>query len=236
MTPGRCARGVRAAAFAAVCVLLAATGHVLMSARPLSGPVLSLAFAGTWAVAWAFSGRERGLVAVTATSMAVQSALHTVFGWSQSAGSAPTGTPATAMTSLVRGAVPHGMAESVSAAHEAMDHGAVSRVGAALDGMPAAHDMTEMGTSYGMFSAHLLAAFLSGVWMAYGERAVFRLLRAVPLGLFRPLRLLVTAFAPVTPDRPRPRTARAGDARAPRRLLLAHCVVSRGPPRVPAVV
>ncbi|MEW1699676.1 MULTISPECIES: hypothetical protein [unclassified Streptomyces] len=236
MTPGRCARGVRAATFAAVCVLLAATGHVLMSARALPGPVLALAFAGTWAVAWALSGRERGLVAVTATSMAVQSALHTVFGWSQSAGSPATGAPATTMTSLMDGAVAHGTAEPGGPAHAAMDHGAVSRVGAALGEMPAAHDMTDMGTSFGMFSAHLLAAFLSGVWMAYGERAVFRLLRAVPLGLFRPLRLLITAFAPVTPDRPRPRTARAGDERAPRRLLLAHCVVSRGPPRVTAVL
>ncbi|MDT9691266.1 hypothetical protein Q5762_23540 [Streptomyces sp. P9(2023)] len=100
---------------------------------------------------------------------------------------------------------------------------------------PVAHDMTDMGTSLGMLSAHLLAALLSGLWMAYGERAVFRLVRALPLWLFRPLRLLLAAVVPVTPRPPRLRAVRAGDEHAPRQLLLAHSVISRGPPPAFAV-
>ncbi|MDV5149152.1 hypothetical protein R1T08_34700 [Streptomyces sp. SBC-4] len=229
MTPGRCSRGARAAIFAAVCVLLAATGHIVMSGQGVPGWAMALAFAGTVSVAWVLAGRERGLFAVTAATVAVQGVLHTVFSWTQSP--AATG-PSTAHA--------HPTASHTAMSHEGMGHGAM---GHGTAEPPAAHDMTDMAamaemssSSLGMLSAHLLAALLSGLWMAYGERAAFRLLRALPMGLFRPLRLLFTAVVPVPRDVPRIRPVRAGDERAPRRLLLARSVVSRGPPQALAVL
>ncbi|MFJ9823047.1 hypothetical protein ACIRSU_01575 [Streptomyces sp. NPDC101160] len=243
MTTGRCSRGVRAAMFAAVCVLLAATGHLLMSGQDLPAPALGLAFMGTLAVAWVLAGRERGLLAVTTATVAVQSALHAVFSWYQQdsvmpmphmqAGQAETGHADMVHTGMGRASMGH-----MSMAHEAVGQisaGHMSLGHPAMDQAAVAHDMTDMSSSFGMLSAHLLAALLSGLWMAYGERAVFRLVRALPLGLFRPLRLLLAAVVPVPSQAPRLRPVRAGDERAPGQLLLAHSVISRGPPRAVAV-
>ncbi|MFF8378220.1 hypothetical protein ACF07V_19065 [Streptomyces sp. NPDC015661] len=260
---------MRAAIFAAVCVLLAAVGHVLMSGQAVPGWVLSLAFTGTVAVAWFLAGRERGLFAVTATTVAVQSVLHTAFSWSQPTAAMPADTGRTAMahTHMAQAALQHagmaqagmshagmahagmahagmaqasmqhsGLGHAAMQQHMAMGHEAVARVGTAMTEAPATHDMTDWASSFGMLSAHLLAALLSGLWMAYGERAVFRVLRALPLGLFRPLRLLLAAVVPVPPRRSRVRPGRARDERAPRRLLLAHSVISRGPPQALAVL
>ncbi|MEV0447582.1 hypothetical protein [Streptomyces sp. NPDC050600] len=243
MTPGRLARAVRAALFAAVCVLLAATGHILMSGRPVAVGVLGAAFAATSAVAWAVGARERGLCAVTTAAVAVQSVLHSVFSWAQSGG----------------GAASHAGMDMGQAGHTG--HLSVARPPAAIGAHDAhdAHDMASMASSLGdltdltdparladlsgfslssssgMLAAHLLAALLSGLWLAYGERGAFRLLRALPAGLFRPLGLLLAA-GPVPVDRPRFRPVRPGDERAPRRLHLAHSLVSRGPPRAGAVI
>ncbi|QER97092.1 hypothetical protein [Streptomyces venezuelae] len=261
MTPGRCSRGVRAAMFAAVCVLLAATGHVLMSGQDLPAPALGLALAGTLVVAWILAGRERGLGAVTAATVAVQSVLHTGFSWSQQQEARPPRQPATDQlttdqTAMAHAAMGHmdtghmgigqmdmgpmGM-DHTAMGHMAVDHMAMAHgaMGHAPPGAEAvAHDMTNMSSSLGMLSAHLLAALLSGLWMAYGERAAFRLLRSLPLWRFRPawpLWLLLVAVVPAPPRRPRIRPVRAGDERAPRQLLLAHSVISRGPPRALAV-
>jgi hypothetical protein len=79
-----------------------------------------------------------------------------------------------------------------------------------------------------MLAAHLLAAVLCGLWLAYGERAAFRILRAAAGWLAAPLRLLLAL--PVTPDRPRVHLRRRRSDRAPRLLLLVHAITSRGPP------
>ncbi|MFJ9576704.1 hypothetical protein ACIRQF_10020 [Streptomyces sp. NPDC101191] len=224
--------------FAAVCVLLAATGHILMSGQAVPGGTLVLASAGTGGAAWLLAGRERGLLAVTTAAVAVQSALHAVFTWSQppAPASAMPAVPATpmmpgmpSMTSLP-GGDSHLTADHAHLAHMAMGH--VDLV------PPSPHDMTEMSSTLGMLSAHLLAALLSGLWLAQGERAAFRLLRARPLPLFRPLLLLLAASVVVTgpPTRRLLLPARAADEPAPPLLLLAHSVISRGPPPALAVL
>lgn len=252
MTPGRCSRGVRAATFAAVCVLLAATGHIVMSGRAVPGWTLLLAFAVTMTAAWGLAARERGLLAVTTATVAVQGLLHSVFSGAQSpvvavpTASAPGASAPTATDHARRGHMDHmnplghGGTAHGSMGHGVTGHGLVAQAGTAVAETPAAHDMTDIASSSGMLSAHLLAALLSGLWMAYGERAAFRLLRALPAALLRPLwfAALWTLFAAVVPvprDRLRLRPVRAGDERAPRRLLLAHSVISRGPPRAFAV-
>jgi hypothetical protein len=98
----------------------------------------------------------------------------------------------------------------------------------------ASHTAAVGSPSWGMLAGHLLAALLCGLWLAYGERAAFRILRAVAGRLAAPLRLLLAV--PVTPERPRPHPRRRRSVRAPRLLLLVHAITSRGPPAVTAVV
>ncbi|MFD7880550.1 hypothetical protein ACFV5G_41920, partial [Streptomyces sp. NPDC059766] len=104
-----------------------------------------------------------------------------------------------------------------------MDH--VDRMGQFLGGDPL---MGGGSSSYGMLVAHLLAAALCGLWLAYGEKAVFRILRTVAGRLAAPLRLLLALPAPA--DRPRLGVGRPRSDRAPRLLLLVHAITSRGPP------
>ncbi len=65
-------------------------------------------------------------------------------------------------------------------------------------------------SSFGMFAAHLLAALLCGLWLACGEKAAFRILRAVAGWLAAPLRLLLVV--PAAPDGPRVRLRRRRSA------------------------
>jgi hypothetical protein len=102
--------------------------------------------------------------------------------------------------------------------------GHLSPMGHTMGGMP----------SLGMLAAHTLAALLCGLWLAHGERAAFRVLRALADWLAAPLRLPLAL--PVTPHQPRVRIRRRGqDDRSPRRLLLTHAITSRGPPPGTAV-
>ncbi|MEV6397672.1 hypothetical protein AB0M39_23360 [Streptomyces sp. NPDC051907] len=232
MTPGRCCRAVRAAVFAAVCVLLGSLGHVLMSGAPVPWWVVAPACAATGAVAWMLAGRERGLLPVTAVAVITQGALHSAFSLAQDLAPAASAAPSAtgghahhAGTSAFAplGADPHGMA--------AMP-GLTGVQGTAADVHMDMAGMAQM-SSTGMLAAHLLAALVCGLWLAHGERAAFRILRSVSGWLVAPLRGLLLA-AP--PHRPRLRVRRVRRVRAPRRLLLVHAITSRGPPSGIAVV
>lgn len=83
MTSGWCSRTVRAAVFAAVCVLLAALGHVLMSETAVPGWALAAGAAATGVTAWLLAGRERGPWLVGAVAVAAQAALHALFAFAQ---------------------------------------------------------------------------------------------------------------------------------------------------------
>lgn len=87
--------------------------------------------------------------------------------------------------------------------------------------------------STGMLAAHLLAALLCGLWLAHGERAAFRILRALAGWLTAPLRPLLGPSAPAY--RPPARARRARTDGGPRRYLLIHAITSRGPPAGAAV-
>ncbi|MEU6173618.1 hypothetical protein ABZ832_17060 [Streptantibioticus parmotrematis] len=86
----------------------------------------------------------------------------------------------------------------------------------------------------GMVGAHVLAAVLCGIWLAYGERAAFQLGRAVAARLFSPLVLLL--WTPPTAHGPLRRCGRTRGHRRARSLLLAHAIITRGPPRAAAVL
>lgn len=240
MNPVRCLRALRAAMFAALCVLLAATGHLLMSGAAVPWWALSIAFPGTAATAWALAGRERGLLAVTSAAVAVQAVLHTGFSLAQSlAGSAaPTGSgrmssmsPMSAMSPVLRMPQPSGAGGPQAPAHlhHAM-HGAADAAPAVTDGV---HEAAAM-SAFGMPAAHLLAAVVCGLWLAHGERAVFRVVRAVAGRLWTPLRLLLRTAVPAR--RSPVRIRRRRHHRAPRRLFLVHAITSRGPPVGTAVL
>ncbi|HET6356982.1 hypothetical protein [Streptomyces sp.] len=215
MTVGRGVRALRAAVFAAVCVLLAVIGHVLMSQTGVPWWTVGAGAVITGAAAWCLAERERTLLPVVLFAVAAQTALHTAFSLAQS--TAPQMPP-----------MHHQHPASAMESMQSMESMAST-----------AHDMTGMtggplASSPGMLAAHLLAALLSGLWLAYGERAAFRILRALADRLVAPLRLPVRV--PALPHRPpRIRVRRSRRARTPRQLLLAHALTTRGPPTGTAV-
>ncbi|MGJ5751932.1 hypothetical protein FB563_7543 [Streptomyces puniciscabiei] len=79
MSPSPAVRGLRAAVFAAVCVLLAAAGHGLaMGAMPpLWADVAG--FLAVFAVGWLLGGGERSLAGIGAAMLLTQAGLHLGF-------------------------------------------------------------------------------------------------------------------------------------------------------------
>lgn len=240
--------------FAVVCVLLATTGHVLMSGRSVPWWATAAALAATSTAAWASADRERGLLAVTTATVAVQAVLHTGFTLAQSLLDQRPASPAAPVAAGAGEHVHHAM-RSMQDMHtdgmhmDGMDtmgamggegvHDMASAASAASTAadtvMPAAgHGMSGTST-IGMLAAHLLAAVLCGLWLAYAEQAAFRLLRAVAGWLRAPLRLLFGLSAPI-PHRPRVRLRRTRDRQVLHRLLLVHAITSRGPPTGTAVL
>ncbi|MFI6729193.1 hypothetical protein NRF20_25820 [Streptomyces sp. R-74717] len=222
MSAGWCSRTIRAAVFAAVCVLLAALGHVMMSGSYVPAWALAAGVAVTGAVGWCLAGRERGLPMVVAVVVAAQTALHWAFSLAQSASGGSASMDMSDMGSM----------------HMSMDMGSMQMDSMDMTHMDMGHmdHMTHMGhsmdgggsSSFGMLAAHLLAALLTGLWLACGEKAAFRILRAVAGWLAAPLRLLLAL--PAAPGGPRVRLACPRSNRAPSLLLLAYAISSRGPP------
>lgn len=250
MTAGWGARTVRAAVFAAVCVLLAALGHVLMSGGAVPWWTMSAGFAATSGVGWTLAGRERGLPLVVSVVVVAQGALHSAFSWSRSAAPASPNaytardTSVTSTGSMSAGSMSMDAMDIGSMDMGSMDMGSMASMGAMGSGhMGHAAQAGHLGhmahgaggmPSLGMLAAHTLAALLTGLWLGYGERAAFRLLRAVSGRLAAPLFLPLAAL-PVPPPRPRLRPARECAERIPR-LTLTHTIISRGPPAGTAVV
>ncbi|MEV6479724.1 hypothetical protein [Streptomyces sp. NPDC051576] len=218
MTAGWGSRAVRAALFAAVCVLLAALGHVMSSGGDVPSWALLAGAVVTSGTGWCLAGRERGLPFVVTVVVAVQAGLHVAFSFAQSTAG-----------------------DTTSADMGSMDMGSMNMGSAHMQSMQSMQSMdmgpmdNSMGgsSSVGMLAAHLLAALLCGLWLAHGERAAFRILRAVAGWLAAPLRLLL-ALPPV-PDQPRVRPSRPRSDRAPSLRLLVHAITTRGPPAGTAV-
>ncbi|MFM9594775.1 hypothetical protein ACKI1J_29495 [Streptomyces scabiei] len=212
MTAGWCSRMLRAAVFAAVCVLLASLGHVTMSGTAVPWWAIAAGSSAVGGTGWLLARRERGPVLVGSCVVAAQAVLHVSFSLAQALAAPRTSGEATSLASLN-----HGM----GAAHSMgpTDHSGI---------VHSLHHGTGGMSWAGMLAAHLLAASLCGLWLALGERAAFRVLRACAARLVAPLLLMLRLPAP--PCRPRVRAGRARSDRMPRRLLLAHALTSRGPP------
>ena len=220
MTVGGWCRTLRAGVFAAVCVLLAALGHVMMSGAPVPWWTMGAGAAATGTAGWFLAGRERGRGLIVTVVVAAQTALHETFSLGQNL------MPGSGTASADMG----GAAMSSSDSMASMDMSGMARGTA---DMGHAHTMTG-GASFGMLAAHLLAAVLCGLWLAYGERAVFRVLRAAAARLAEPLRMLLAL--PVPARRPSARRRRALAYQSSlARFLLCYSLTSRGPPTGPAV-
>ncbi|GAA2371692.1 hypothetical protein [Streptomyces carpaticus] len=210
----RPSRTLRAAVFAALCVLLAAAGHSHAAGTPLPWWLPPAAWPVTGCAAWFLTGRERGIPVVLGATVTAQAALHVAFSvvmaWSGPAtGAAGDGVPGQSL--------PHALTLALEHAGHA--------------GHTAAAPGTGSGPSAGMAAAHLGAALLSGLWLGYGERAVFRAARALSAWLVAPLRLL--RRPPRPPHRPSP--VPPAPSRRPRRHPALRVTTTRGPPPGPAV-
>ncbi|HEY3478501.1 MAG TPA: hypothetical protein VGL02_06320 [Streptomyces sp.] len=82
-------RLLRAAVFAAVCVVLAAAGHTAASGRTVPVWSLALGWLAVFAVVAPLAGRERSLPGIAAALAVGQLALHTVFATGQACASLP---------------------------------------------------------------------------------------------------------------------------------------------------
>ncbi|MFJ2903782.1 hypothetical protein [Streptomyces sp. NPDC087212] len=249
MTASPSIRGLRAAVFAVLCVLLAAGGHALATA---TAPPLWAQAAGSVAVfgaAYRLGGRERSLPAIGIGTLTAQGALHALFGWAapgsmggpSDAGTGPgmrmrmpgmsmrpTGLSSRGLSVRPTGLPSRGMS---GASLRSM----VGSMRGAHGGHPLAHHASHPhlwsvhGPASHATAAHLLAAVLLTWWLRRGEAAVWSLLRrAVALvpGLVAWWRAgewagrESTAVACRDVDHPEPF----------RRLLLRHAVRRRGPP------
>ncbi|WP_406464384.1 hypothetical protein OH768_51405 [Streptomyces sp. NBC_01622] len=183
MRPGWCSRAIRAAVFAAVCVVLASLGHVMMSGHHVPAWAMSAGLVVTGAAGWCLTGRERGLPLIVTVVVVSQTMLHSAFSLAQSA----SGVSASANTDMTMGS---------------MRPGSMDMAASSAGGTP----------STGMLVAHLFAALLCGLWLAHGEKAAFRILRIVVSRLAAPLRLLLALPAPVDRPRLRRRRLRSDRA------------------------
>ncbi|MDT3398485.1 PE-PGRS family protein, partial [Streptomyces sp. B1866] len=186
MEAGRALRALRAAVFAAVCVLLAALGHAVMSGAGVPWRTVTAAWAATGAAAWCLAGRERGPLLVTAATVGAQTALHAAFGHAQRAAAHAAhavhaahagGLPPSGGMSAPAVPSAHGMPPVTVCGHAHLAHTAAGGPPLAMAGH-GGH-----GSGPGMWSAHVLAALVCGAWLSGGERAAFRLLRALAVRL-----------------------------------------------------
>ncbi|MFB4262538.1 hypothetical protein [Nonomuraea sp. GTA35] len=82
-------RAMRAAAFAALCVLVSAVLHGLAGGTPVRQEVLLGAYALTWAGAFLIGGRQRGLGVLLVACFVTQYGMHHLFSASAAVPAAP---------------------------------------------------------------------------------------------------------------------------------------------------
>jgi hypothetical protein len=248
-------RTLRAAVFAAVCVVLAAAGHGLASCATVPLWTLGAGFLGVFSVAAPLAGRERSLPGIAAVLAVGQVALHTLFGLGQHSGamSMAPNTMSSYDASLVARAA-HIMCGATAAAISPAQAQKIltdARLGTGPDMAAMHHPADAMSTTAGswwsvlpsvpMLLGHVLAAVAAGWVLRHGDMALTRLMQLSAHGVAEGalVRSLRSAFAlarallglPATPEAgPRaPHTVFLVPQKA-RTTALQHTVVRRGPP------
>ncbi|WP_404960596.1 hypothetical protein [Streptomyces sp. 147326] len=213
-------RGLRAALFSALVVLLSSGSHVLMSRVPLPPALVAGAFAAVFVIAYALAGRERGFGPIAGLLVPLELAADTVFTAGQHLCYGPAGGPvsgplrAMGLDELCGGTPVGGPLTEVT--------GPVADP-AALLAAPGPW------TPWLLLGAHVSVGLLAAGWLRHGERALGQLLRAVAAFAFRPLLLAVASVVAVSgPARLLLRPVLAGTWARTR--FPAHSVGRRGPP------
>ncbi|MFZ3569313.1 hypothetical protein ACOKM5_20150 [Streptomyces sp. BH097] len=239
-------RLLRAAVFAAVCVMLSAAGHVLGSTATVPLWTLSLGFLAVFCVALPLTGRERSLPGIAATLGAGQIALHSLFGLGQQhamntavASGRPSAVERAARLMCGAGA----STLSPAQARRILDNARVPS-GESHHMAGAADSTMSLLPSLPMLLGHLLAAAGAGWLLRHGDLALSRIARlsrlsAQSVALAAPIRSLRAALGLVRALKAGlqgasalPCAARAGFAEPPalRAAALQHSVSRRGPP------
>lgn len=192
--PGHDLRVLRTAVFAAVCVVLAAAGHVLASLAPIPLWTLGVGFLGAAVVAAPFTGRDRSLPAIVAVLAVGQTALHTLFGLGQhtsAASASARGVPTTVSDAALVDHAAHFVCGATTALSPAEAHRILTdaRVHPELTGHAVAahqHPADAMSAAAGssaallpslsMLLGHVLAAVVAGWLLRRGDLALLRLL------------------------------------------------------------
>ncbi|MER6423361.1 hypothetical protein [Streptomyces sp. NPDC001137] len=235
-------RILRAAVFAAVCVVLAAGGHTLASCATVPLWTLGAGFLGAVLVAAPLAGRMRSLTGITALLAVGQTVLHTLFGLGQQtvssgAMSMSSMTPTSDASLVERAArlVCGTTAAAISPAHArrlladarispdtamSMD---MSSMHHRADALSAAGSPASLLPSLPMLLGHILAAIAAGWLLRRGDLALLRLMElsahSMAEGAF--VRSLRVALALVRALRAGLPAAPEADPRPPRTALLA---------------
>ncbi|MGI5376653.1 hypothetical protein ACQEV2_20880 [Streptomyces sp. CA-251387] len=188
---GRDLRILRAAVFAAVCVVLAGVGHALGSCATVPLWTLGAGFLGVLLVTVPFAGRERSLPGIAVLLAVGQTVLHTLFGLGQHGASAGAATAASSASgslsdaALVQQAarlVCGTAAAAISPAQaqrlltEARIQPGTHASHRSADTMPAGTDApASLLPSLSMVLAHLLAAVVAGWLLRRGDLALLRI-------------------------------------------------------------
>lgn len=257
-------RILRAAVFAAVCVVLAAGGHTLASCATVPLWTLGAGFLGAVLVAAPLAGRVRSLTGIVALLAAGQTVLHTLFGLGQQTASSGamsmSSMPSTSSASLVEraarlvcgttaAAISPGQARRILADARLSPDTATSMDMSSMrhpaDALSTAGSSASLLPSLPMLLGHVLAAIAAGWLLRRGDLALLRLMElsahSIADGAFvRSLRAaiaLVRAGLPAAPEAgPRPpRTALLAPPK-PRTTALQHTVIRRGPPAAALVL
>lgn len=253
-------RLLRAAVFAAVCVVLSALGHVLAACAPVPWWTLLAGFLTVAAVVAPLAGRSRSLPVVVAALAGGQLALHSLFGLGQRPARVAPGTD----DAVVRLAAKLACGVGGDTLGPAEAHRIVAGAGidpatvaqAARAGHPGhvaavPHAALESGgllPSLPMVLGHLLAALVTGWLLRRGDLALLRLAELSAQGaqeagemvaegaLVRALRAAVVlvrellAGLPATPETAPGHVGADAGHSTPPAAALLHTVVRRGPP------
>ncbi|GGW52559.1 hypothetical protein GCM10010503_32020 [Streptomyces lucensis JCM 4490] len=196
--PGAGLRILRAAAFAAVCVVLAAVGHSLASCASVPLWTLGAGFLGSLLLVAPLAGRTRSLPGIAVLLALGQTVLHTLFGLGRhGAAMASAGMPTGAAngplsdaalveraTRLVCGSGPSVLTPG-HAYRLLLDAHLIDPSGRAVGAMPHMHHMAgvtgsaapaSLLPSLPMLLGHVLAAVATGWLLRRGDLAVLRLI------------------------------------------------------------
>ncbi|MFF3612353.1 hypothetical protein [Streptomyces sp. NPDC002580] len=227
-------RTLRAAVFAAVCVVLAAAGHGIASCAMVPLWTLGAGFLAVFAVAAALAGRERALPGIVVALAFGQTVLHTLFGLGTHAGTTANGSMgsmasdmAMSDASLVARAtrLVCGTTAAAISPVQAQKILADARIDTGTADMTAMHHAADVvpavtGTpmsvlpSLPMLLGHVLAAVAAGWVLRRGDLALLRLMRLSAQGvaegaLVRSLRAALTLVRALRTGLPRtPEVAR----------------------------